>query len=155
MEKEKHFYAYLAGFIDGEGCITFSIGKRNKACYANGGRLKCPKDMFYLLPSVQIVNTSLGVLEYIRSQLGYGTIFEGIKKKKKNHKIQYGLYFNQQRLILRLLKNIMPYLQIKGEQAKLMVEYCNRRIKEGKGRNHPYKPRDKEIALLVQDLNHR
>lgn len=153
MGNQKHFFSYLAGFIDGEGCITFSIGKRNKSYYAKDSQLKCPEDMFYLLPSIQITNVSLEVLEYIRDGLGYGRIFKKIKKKKKNHRAQYRLYFCRQKEILELLRSIRPYLHIKTKQAELMIEYCRRRIKEGRGRAHTYKPRDKELALLVQALN--
>jgi len=145
--------AYIAGFLDGEGCITFSIGKRNKSCYADNGRLKCPKDMFYLLPSIQITNTSLRTLQFMKNEIGFGKVFMRLKKKKLSDRKIYKLTFFKQKDILKILESLLPYLILKRKQAILMIEYCKHRLREGKGRNHNYSERDREIASLVQNLN--
>jgi LAGLIDADG endonuclease len=149
------FYAYLAGIVDGEGCISFSRGHRNKSYYANDGALKCPKDMFYLLVQVQISNTDLPVLEYLNGKIGFGTIYRNIPKVKEHHKKQYRLSFNRQKEIMTLLSHIVPYLHIKKMQAQLMIDYCKHRIGEGRGRRHLYTKRDEFLADLIGQLNRR
>lgn len=98
--------AYLAGFIDGEGCLTVT----------NSGAV------------LIIVSTNLEVLKKIKKCLGIGNIkSRKIKSKKakrylKKSKISYHYRISGQNLE-NLLGLIQPFLIIKKEQAKLLLNY--------------------------------
>ena len=111
--------AYIAGFVDGEGCI--GIYKRN---YPNK-----PNWAPRYYTQVFIVNTDKNILKWIE------TFFVGTmhKKKKYNIKHRQGFVFyirgNETPLFL---KAILPYLKIKKEQAKLVLDF-HQKIKKVKG----------------------
>lgn len=104
--------AYIAGFIDGEGCLH--IGKRK-----SGG---IHKTNGYFI-KITISNTNLSILEWIKSI--YGGHIQKIKKGGKC-KDGYQLHFNTQ-CAINLLDDIQPYLRIKIEQANILREFSELR----------------------------
>lgn len=90
--------AYVAGFIDGEGCL--SIG-------ANGS------------VSIGIVNTSKCTLDFVLKVLGTGVIQD---RKQIVNKRQY-VYRAYGENCMNIIKVILPYLIEKKDQALLLVEY--------------------------------
>jgi len=64
-------WAYLAGILDGEGCITFSHRKSNRSEYG-----------FYLAPIVHITGTSKEALKSIAEDYG-GRFYSPLSKNKK------------------------------------------------------------------------
>jgi hypothetical protein len=95
--------AYLAGFVDGEGCISVAtrLGK-------------------YLTPTVQVSNTNQAILEYFLSKFG-GTI--DVRRDTRPTRKQCNTWRvagNEARIILRKL---LPYLRVKAPQALLALEY--------------------------------
>lgn len=90
--------AYVAGFVDGEGC--FQIAK-------NGG------------VSLSIINTSLVVLEYIQATLGKGSIRP---RKQSVNKPQYvfRVYGDD---CVEVIQEIAPFLIEKLEEALLVITY--------------------------------
>jgi len=92
--------AYIACAIDGEGSIT-------KRTEDNGFR-------------VHIANTHLGFLENIRKMTRGGRIMIN-RREQPRQKHCYSLYFRR-REILDLLPQLLPYLIIKKDIAKLILE---------------------------------
>lgn len=92
----REFAAYLAGFIDGEGCIT----------------IKCNG-----LVRLSITNTVKPVLDGIRARLGYGSIGRRDNKSNKKHKPCYSLWVTDAVRIRGLLRELMPYLRVKTDAA--------------------------------------
>ena len=94
--------SYIAGFFDGEGCITL-----------NGN---------YLGLTVSASNTVLKPLEFMQKTLG-GRILArtGLKKKFPQHKLSFDwrIYGPKAASVLALL---LPYLKVKREQAMLGIE---------------------------------
>ena len=78
--------AYLAGFIDGERCITISRKKCN-----DGSRNEYQYRLY-----INISNTDKRVIDYIKSSIGLGNIHK--QKRKTGHKQAYtlGLWSNKQ-----------------------------------------------------------
>ena len=100
---------YVAGFIDGEGCIcTGRTGTRS----ADGKRL--------LVPRVMIANTDRRVLDLIRSQFG-GTI-QTVRRpaSKPNWKPGYAWRLANS-AALDLLERVRPFLIVKAAQADLLL----------------------------------
>jgi hypothetical protein len=88
--------AYIAGLIDGEGCITY--------------REKYPK--------VSIYNTSKELIEWIQKTLGLGTIHLDVRRKgKERWKPCYTYGTSNFHDIYALLSRVLPYLKIKREKA--------------------------------------
>jgi len=114
MNRVKDF-SYIAGFFDGEGCITSTIVKKKN------------RDTHHVYSIIIITNTNLEVLKYIQKVFGFGRINE--KKYEKHRKTRCWAYtIDSSSEILEFLQSIRPYLRVKDEQADLAVEYLKSRL---------------------------
>lgn len=102
--------AYLAGIIDGEGCI--GIGRRR-------GATKGGSKPLYITPTLQVKNTRKELLEWLVERYG-GGIYESIDKRNDRRKPIWGWVVAGQRA-LRAIKDARPYLLLKTEQADLLL----------------------------------
>jgi len=98
---EEKTLAYLAGFIDGEGCFQLLQKPPH-------GKMK----MFSWFPSLWIANSNLANLQYIQS-FTRGSIH--------NNKRGYNLIVGSNNLRY-ILPQITPYLVGKKEEAKSLLE---------------------------------
>ena len=104
--------AYVAGFFDGEGCVSF--------CRV--------RSSFY--PRVLITNTDLYVLKEIQNKFG-GDIRK-LVGRKKNWKQCYMLRICWSSAV-DFLDKISPYLRIKDRQAHTVFAWAA--IKPGRGKH--------------------
>ena len=106
MKKNK--FIYLAGIIDGEG--SFIISRSDRGNYDN----------YY--GRIHVKNTDKRLMKWLVEKFG-GTV-NVHKPKSEKHSVAYSWYFggNAKSKELLLL-SLMPYLIIKREQAKLLVEF--------------------------------
>jgi len=103
--------AYIAGLVDGEGCIT--IAKRK-----NGNKRGKP---WYYQPTIAIGNTDRRLLDFLIPLYG-GWITK--PKSKENNKQAYVWFISgKDRKIF--LKDIIPYLKAKREQAEILLRFPN------------------------------
>ena len=130
MEVEERL-AYLAGFFDGEGCITVN---------ANGGI------------TLRVINTSKPVLDLFKEILG-GSIGDRTQKVNKRQ-YAWSAYGNT---AYKILHALYPYLIEKQDQADLALEWFNERVQyprqkiDGRGwAAHPL--RDEAIKSVRQQL---
>lgn len=101
--------SYLAGFFDGEGCISLiRIGKTK-----------------YFQIVATITNTDLSILEKIKERFG-GDIHMG-KKIKPNHKDRYAWRVSSKSAYNFLLE-IYPYSIMKQDRIKLALQFQQRII---------------------------
>lgn len=91
---------WLAGFINGEGCITYY----NKG---NG-----------LYPKFTITNTYLPIMKAIQSQ--FGGSLNSYQPKYENSKCCWVLSWQCKKAIA-LLKELVPFLTVKKTQAELVI----------------------------------
>lgn len=106
MNEDPTIFAYIAGFLDGDGCI--------------GIRVISYKKKKYYYPYVILFNNDLEVLEFIRTVCG-GKIYT--KKKRHSHEnTAYMLVFNQKSIKEVFLKKIAPFLRIKKKHALIIQE---------------------------------
>lgn len=99
--------AYIAGLFDGEG--TLVIGKYSA---------KSQKNLAYR-GFMALANTHVPTLVYVKSLIGGKIVEQGIGKKCYS----LSLSANQIRAVL---PEILPYLSIKKEQAKVMLKFFER-----------------------------
>lgn len=109
---------YLAGFFDGEG--TFYIGKQKK----NG--FEYPHATIMLSQSGE---KGLQLLSAIQEIYG-GAVYIHLKPgEHKATKYAYKLYWNKEEGV-ELIKKLLPYLNIKHDSAKEVLEYLTRKDKK-------------------------
>ena len=99
--------AYVAGFFDGEGCVHI-----HKRCYP-------PGKVYYAL-LVTISNSKSKPLEYIKDIFG-GSLRQD-QDKRPNRSLMYELRLNGEKAG-QLLSAVLPYLKVKGDVAKLGIEF--------------------------------
>lgn len=98
--------AYIAGILDGEGCITLSRSGK------------------YLRPLVSVVNTKKELLEYLVTSTGLGKVLVS-KRPSKTSNIPYRWQIWSKQSSLFLIQ-VLPFLVIKKQQAILLLNFANR-----------------------------
>lgn len=112
--------AYVAGVVDGDGCITLTPIKRNYKT-------------FYM-PHFHIVNTNLKMIKFCQKIIG-GRILT-FKDKRHNRKLRYRLYSHNISEIIKILTKILPYLVTKKERAEVLLKFCKYRKKHYHKKNY-------------------
>ena len=107
--------AYIAGFIDGEGCI--GIAAHNKPGNAGGADRRTPH---YRLV-VSVTNRDLAVLRWIHERIG-GSIFEK-RRARSNWAPAFELRVTNRAAVGRLLRSIHPFVKVKRSQAELGLAF--------------------------------
>ena len=108
--------AYIAGIIDGEGCILISRSVTIDEHYEI-------EVVNYNL-RLHIVNTNLDVIEWLKNKLEEGVVS---KRKPKNCLQQYTYHLSGDRVAL-LCEKLLPYLIIKKEQAINAIEFYRAKL---------------------------
>jgi hypothetical protein len=111
FEMDAKDWAYLAGIVDGEGCISTLVLTRKNGVVDYQLRLS-------------VANTSPALMQWLTEKLG-GNVAKREKKLKPTHRVRYEWYAPS-RDIIPILQSMLPYLVIKGEQAKLGIELRQR-----------------------------
>jgi hypothetical protein len=108
------FWAYLAGLFDTDG--SFSVKKETK-----DKRMINPKYTAAILLSM----TDIRGINKIIENCPFGKYFV-VKSRSclKGMCYRFGIYSKEQ--CIPFLKNIIPYLKIKMDQAKMLLEFCNK-----------------------------
>jgi len=124
---------WLAGFLDGEGCITI-------AKYTNRKTARCS----HFTPSVNIVNTDLPTLLAIQKVFG-GTLHSKGKNKHINWKQGWALHWTGSNKVKTILEVIRPYVISKRDQVEFMLDvWLPRFSRTKKGRG--IRVSDEEVA---------
>jgi len=113
---------YIAGFIDGEGCISVKRAKNRRV-----------GTVF-----LQITNTNLGILTAIKFVLeSFGILSARIFTQNQggNRKTCYHLDVHKQDDLLLLCTILLDKLYLKRRQCEIVLEYIKLRKTEGKS-NH-------------------
>lgn len=102
------FYAWLAGFVDGEGCIFVT-------------RVVLVSGRFSYHAGISISNTFRPVLEEIAATLGYGRV--GLTTPStKVHRAANQYQVNGAEAS-NLVQHLRPYLHVKSAQADALLRY--------------------------------
>jgi len=137
--------AYIAGLIDGEGCIT--IIKRN---------VKRKSELFCFYQCLVImVNTDKKMLDFIANL--YGGWITTNRRLKGNQKTSYTWVCAGDKM-RKLLKDILPYLVTKKAQAKILLRFPNYEYTgwgqfRSKGRSKKQKKEQDDLYTKIKELN--
>ena len=109
---EIEFWAYLAGFIDGEGHIRKSIIRETSVGY---------NYLYEIQISQNRENHGQEIFEEFQKKLGIGFISTR-KMEKRNKDV---LYFSIRRrmAIVKILKKILPFSRVKKEKIIELLKY--------------------------------
>lgn len=137
---------YIAGFLDGDGFITFHNGKLRR----RGG-------VRALEVRVGFTNTNQNVLLAIRNFLKVKGFLEIHKVYNVTHKPQYTLnYYSRQ--AIEIIKRVEQHLIIKRPQATLALHLADfkARTHKGKGRGNGWTQQDRnKFFPAMQELNRK
>ena len=102
-------FAYMAGFFDGEGCISTHTSNING-----------------MTITINITNTKIEVLEWIKERFEGSYILDK-KSVSDKHKDAYTLMMTALPVIQKFVNSIYPYLIIKKPQADIAKLYFESR----------------------------
>jgi len=112
-------WAYIAGFFDGEGCVS-----------------RLNKNASHIYWRIDIVQKDRNVLDEIQKFIRYGKVFRSTTGIKKTLIYRYGIHKQEQ--ILDFLSNVLPYVVVKKEKVqKLLENPWKRQPPWNKGEKHP------------------
>jgi hypothetical protein len=127
-------WAYLAGIIDGEGCVGIEV------LHADGkSRLRD-----YYSSRLCIINTNLEMLQWVQRNFG-GTI--QTKLTKATNKLCYRWHIFGRNLVATL-QGVLPYLIIKRKQAETVLEYRSKIVPENNARVSPEEDERRRLLYL-------
>jgi hypothetical protein len=106
--------AYIAGIIDGEGCIGLSRNRTKKQ------RQKNPKYQ----SEICVINTNKGLVDWL---VRAGGLVNVRPRNDERWKVAYRWRIKES-LHPDFLRAILPYLVIKRKQAELIIQYCETKI---------------------------
>lgn len=99
---------YLAGFFDGEGCVTIMLASKGKQAQLR----------------VYLTNTCREILELVQLQFG-GKIYKASAKSiPSNWKQAYHIILHSNKG-LKFLETVEPFIFVKSAQVKLGIEFQN------------------------------
>ena len=104
---DKTKYIYLAGILDGEGCLSVTAGKKPTCINYNS--------------TMQVQNTSKELIDMLQAKFGGSTYLS--KKQTRTTKTAYMWRVLKKKHIELLLLATLPYLIVKKEQAKVLLEF--------------------------------
>ncbi len=109
---EKETAIYIAGLIDGDGCITAAATNAN-------------------CPHVSIGIAHQQTIRWIQRELGFGTVTKNDRNKRINpkYKTLWCWQTNNTRDISELLTATLPYLKVKRNVAGLVLDLCQSKLK--------------------------
>jgi hypothetical protein len=124
---------YISGIIDGEGCI--GIFKENP-------KRKQP----VLRPLISITNSNHQLLKYLLKRLP--RVKPTFYKRDIIFHKNWTLIFRKQEIVESILKDILPFLVAKKEQANLVLKFINLRKQ-----NNRYSQEEWKLYTKVKNLN--
>lgn len=132
--------AYIAGLFDGEGSFCFIKAETKK--FMEMTKRKNP----YYRPLARIGMVHLSVLEFIHKTFPGGYLHcEGVRKDRPNNQVMYRWEMFKGENLKNFLKEIIPFLIAKKEQAVTLLEVLeNWKI-----------PRNRTLGLDAYELQRR
>ena len=110
---------YLAGLMDGEGCIAIQQQKLAKGKYAYGVNVKITNTDPNIIETIQSIYLKLGVNPLIR---------ERSNQDVPQWKSWFEVYLTKQAHIKVVLEAILPYLRGKKSRAIIMLRYLDKQL---------------------------
>ncbi len=137
--------AWLAGFIDGEGCVTMALVSRNNK--------KTKKPMY----SITIYNMSHSTIERICDILKRAGVGHYVYRKTIKNGYFYAVIVSGIRRVSKLLETISDYLFTKKTQAELLdsfIKYRMTRWDNQSGKHTEDDPFIEKVHIALKKMHH-
>lgn len=135
--------AYIAGFVDGEGCLTIS-DKELKDTHG--------LPIYTFAPSVSITNTNVEVLQFIRDKTNLGKITSKPRPNKR-WRLCFQLTLKVDE-IPAFINVVLPFLLVKRKQAEVMLGFFKIKGHQGdKDVSEDTFKKRLDLAYKIQNLN--
>jgi hypothetical protein len=136
--------AYIAGLVDGEGCVTL---------YGTGDK-RAVHRMACFAPKLVIEMTDHDLIVWLREQTGVGSIHRHVPKNLRA-KIRYRWQVKGQQAVT-LLRHLIPWLRLKKQHAELLFAFASTVTKRCKsGLTQKVITRREVLVAGIRQLNHR
>lgn len=120
---------YIAGFFDGEGCISARVNNRGQ-----------------VIVTISIVQKGAHVLREIKDYFEYGCLRRMSGESRKTHNLwSYQVLGSEQKL--DFLRIIYPHLIVKREQTELAIKLMTRFVDMGNPRSAKIPKDEKEVRV--------
>ena len=103
-------WAYIAGILDGEGCLHYNKKKNGK-----------------LYPKISVGNTHKGLCEWLQMILGGGFYFQD-RSDRKNWNDAWMWVQTSGAAVYTILSKCLPYLIIKKNKAIEILQLLSKRL---------------------------
>lgn len=123
MERWRELYAYLAGLMDGEGTIT--IVRNNKKGFQ-------PSMAISLSHKDTLIEIQSRLKQIRRGAIEVKFYSNNLDLRKASYKQMHVLMFTSRYMMLKMLKQLIPFLITKHQQAIILKEFIERRIERQK-----------------------
>jgi len=135
-QRQAVLLSYMAGIIDGEGCIR--LGKCSGKKTMESTRSITPKYVAYI---------QLGMVEKVIPDLFCSTFGGSVREERvPGHRSMWRWAITSRPQVTKVLKTIMPYLIIKKKHAETIIKFCDGFVKTS---------RYTEPTLLAQETQRR
>jgi hypothetical protein len=148
-QEDKTKWSYLAGLIDGEGCISIAhrIQEGEKLTRIHKTRANTnPYKMFSL--RICITNTYVPLMKWLIAN--FGGVYYQKREASEKHKASYEWRPKGRANVEKMLLGILPYMVIKKEQTQIALEYTRMTID---GERNPDKR--EQLYLRLKNLNQK
>lgn len=135
--------AFIAGLLEADGCFTI---------YRNQHKRRSGNGVFYYYsPTIQLSNTTFSMVEYLKETLHIGNV-----RYEENHSPNPMKKWSveKQTQLIAFLRQIIPFLKWKKEQAILLLEWLESRLPKYK-QKRGFSEREVEIYERLRDLHHK
>lgn len=102
--------AYAAGVIDGEG--TIGVWRERRAKNSSGYRYRV---------AMEVSNTNEKLIDWLQQRFGG---FKAIVNAEREGCKRLWKWRSTTSVVLEIVKQLLPYLVLKQEQAELVIEFC-------------------------------
>lgn len=134
--------AYIAGIIDGEGCVTIS---RKKDTMFDINK------KFHYIAEIYITNTNEDFIKKIKNILG-GSNTLLINKGVGNCKKCYQIRWSRQADVYKILTCVRDYLIIKRKNAEIVMKFLDSRLGHN-SRTEKYIEYEIDLYTQVREIN--
>ena len=122
---------YLAGYFDGEGCVTFKFSKKGR----------CPAI------NIQVASADKEVLEKFSQRFGGKVLPMTYLLKKTNLSDMFKWRLSDAKLIFDFARQLLPHVIVKHRQLEIALEYA-----ETVDRKHGVKDKIPKRLNFVEEL---
>ena len=110
------FWSYVAGLMDTDGSFSVKRQRQNKGTHVINARY---------MPVILVSMTDTRAINYIRENFMMGKFYIPKNKDCNNgFHYQFGIYTKHE--AVEFLKQVIPFLKSKSENAKILLEFCEK-----------------------------